>query len=152
MEEREFRETYEEVNSLPCVFERAILARCAACVQAQKRYLAEREAVGCRSTDAHLDCRTLLDMLQQNARFALRQPQVDQPLPHTKEIRVECGGLHGLAQLLGEAGEPAGTDDVRAMVLAARRRFNTLRQLPLAKLIQGIAQYRTRRRGRRGRD
>lgn len=150
MEEREYRETYEDINTLPCAFERAILARCTACEQARKLYLAEREAVGCRSSDAQLDCRTLLNLLHQNARFALHQSQVDQPLPHTKEIRVQCGGLQGLTQLLAsEHSDSIQSDNVRALILEARQRYNTLQHLPLAKVMQGIAGHQARRRGKR---
>ena len=82
MEENEYRETYQDINTLPCVFERAILVRCADCEQAKRLYLAEREAVACRSVDAHIDCSALQALMHDNARFVLHQSHIDGPTLH----------------------------------------------------------------------
>ena len=151
MEENEYRETYQDINTLPCVFERAILVRCAACNQARRLYLAEREAVACRSVDAHIDCRTLQDLLRQNARFALHQARIDGPLPHAREIRVQCGGIIGLAELLQQrrADESPATDNIHALVIQARNAYSDLTKLPLQAIIQAIVRWKSRRRGNR---
>jgi len=151
MEENEYRETYQDINTLPCVFERAILVRCAACEQAKRLYLAEREAVACRSVDAHIDCSALQELLHENARFVLHQSHIDGPLPHAQEIRVLCGGITGLAELLQQRrpDDSPDTDNIHALVNKARRKFSSLSQLPLQPIVQGIARWKSRQRGNR---
>lgn len=151
MEENEYRETYQDVNTLPCVFERALLVRCAQCEQAKRLYLAEREAVACRSTDAHIDCSTFQSLLHENARFVLRQSHIDGPLPHAQEIRLQCGGITGLAEMLQQRrpDDSLDTDNIHALMNKARARFFSLTQLPLQAIVQGIAQWQSRRRGNR---
>ena len=159
MEENEYRETYENVNALPCVFQRGMLARCCGCSQARRLYLAEREAIACNAHDTHIDCTTLLDLLHDKARFVLQQSRVDAPLPHAKELRVQCGGLSGLAATLASAPPPPDrepeqqelqptVDDVQSLVRQARRQYGHLRQLPLQDIIQAIARFQPRRRRR----
>ena len=153
MEEDEYRESYQDINTLPCVFERAILVRCADCEQAKRLYLAEREAVACRSVDAHVDCTTLLELMHQNARFVLRQAHIDVPLPHAKEVRVQCGGVRGLSRLLKPQSVGINTipdaDNIHALVRTARQRFDSLKRLPFQDIVLGIAQWQSRRRGNR---
>jgi len=147
MEENEYRDTYQGYNTLPCVFERGILIRCIHCEQAQRLYIAEREAIACRSNDAHVDCETLIGLLRKNARFVLRQARVDQPLAHAKEVRVQCGGIQGLEQLLLEGQDSELTsDNVYALVRKARRRFDTLQRIPLQEVVKSIASHQSRRR------
>jgi len=151
MEENEYRETYQDINTLPCVFERAILVRCAACEQAKRLYLAEREAVACRSIDAHIDCSKLQQLMHDNARFVLHQSQLDGPLPHAQEIRVQCGGISGLADLLERrrGDNSIDTDNIHGLVGSARKQFGGLAELPFQTVIQGIARWKSRRRGNR---
>lgn len=149
MEENEYRETYQDINTLPCVFERAILVRCAQCEQAKRLYLAEREAVACRSVDAHIDCSSLQALLHDNARFVLHQSHIDGPLPHAQEVRVQCGGINGLAELLQQhrADESPDTDNIHGLLNRARKQYSSLAQLPLQAVVQGIARWKSRRRG-----
>lgn len=147
MLENKYRNTYQEFNTLPCVFERGMLVRCMHCEQARRLYIAEREAVACRSNDAHVDCEVLVGLLRNNARFVLRQARVDQPLPHAKEIRVQCGGIQGLSQLLNrEQDSGVSTDNVYALVRKARSKFDTLQRLPLQEIVKCIANHQSRRR------
>ena len=147
MEENEYRDTYQGYNTLPCVFERGILVRCIHCEQAKRLYIAEREAVACRSSDAHVDCETLIVLLRKNARFVLRQARIDQPLAHAKEIRVQCGGIRGLEQLLKkERDTDLTSDNVYALVREARSRFDTLQRIPLQEVVKCIASHQSRRR------
>jgi len=147
MEENEYRDTYQGYNTLPCVFERGILVRCIHCEQAQRLYIAEREAVACRSSAAHVDCETLIGLLRKNARFVLRQARVDQPLAHAKEVRVQCGGIQGLEQVLNKEQDLGLTsDNIYALVREARSRFDTLQRIPLQEVVKCIASHQSRRR------
>jgi hypothetical protein len=150
MEENEFRSTYRELNARPCVFEKAILARCGGCEHAQRLYLAEREGIGCGSPDAYKDCAGLLGLLREKALFALHLTQLQRPLGHGKELKLQCGGLRGLDAVLGdEPRDPQagrGPNNIHALVKRGRERFESLQALPYARIMQEVARFRRRRR------
>lgn len=109
MDEDQYRSTYREMNPTRCYFEKLLLLRYGNCEQAKKLFLAEREAFACNSENAQQQCLQLLDRLRTNARFSLQITQVEGPLPHAKEIKVQVGGLFGLQQLLDNKN-PTQTD------------------------------------------
>jgi hypothetical protein len=158
MDETAFRQARGAVNPQPCAFEKAILARCCACSLAQRQNIAEREAVACGSPGAREQCAALRSLLRQNSAFALKLTQVDGPLPHSKEMQVECGGLLGVQLTLVpevvasiEAPAPgaqglAPVADVRSLVQAAAARHGALSNLPYSAIVQSIVAYRIRRR------
>ncbi len=102
MDEDNYRSVYKEMNPTRCYFEKLLLLRYGNCEQANKLFLAEREAFACNSENAQKNCLKLLGQLRSNARFSLQITQVDGSLPHSKEIKVQAGGLFGLQQLLSQ--------------------------------------------------
>lgn len=146
MDEDEFKATYAEVNERPCVFAKAILTRCAGCSRQQKLLIAEREAVACASPGAHDRCAAVAGRLRDNALFALRMTHMEGPLPHGKEIKVQCGGLRGLCDAMGEE-EPV---DVSRLMEDALRRFGSVERLPYVEIVKAITGYKPRQRSRRG--
>lgn len=151
MEEDEFRATYRQINTRRCVFEKAINSRVCSCEKARRFHLADREGVSCESEHGHDLCEALLNRMRENARFALRTPKVDGPLPHSREIRVQNGGLFGLNRLLGcTAGDVSRISNIFALTTKAESRFGTLDRIPYAQIIQSILAYQGRpRRPRR---
>ena len=147
MDEAAFRTTRTALAGPACVFARALSARHADCALAQRHALAEREAIGCRSAAARANCATLAGMLRERAAFALKQGHGDGPLPHALAMRLQCGGLAGLARAVG-ADAP---DDVHALVAAAQTRYGDLDGLPWPGVVADVAawQGRPRRGGRR---
>ena len=158
MDETAFRQTRGAVNPLPCAFEKAILARCCACPLAQRQNIAEREAVACGSPRAREQCAALRALLRHKSAFALKLMQVDGPLPHSKEMQVECGGLLGVQLALvpeivppieapapGAQGLPP-VADVHSLVQAAAARCGALSNLPYSAIVQSVVAYRIRRR------
>lgn len=83
-----------------CVFAKAVLARAASCPLAQRRSVGERELLECRSPVARTNCDTLAALMRERARFALRLPAPSEPLMHAQAMRLQCGGLAGLQQVL----------------------------------------------------
>jgi hypothetical protein len=63
-------------------------------------------------------------------------------LPHGVAMKLQVGGLQGLAEALGEAG----TDDVTALVAAAVSREGGLDALPLDAIVEAVAAFEPRRR------
>ncbi len=88
-----YRAARVTVTEHACVFEKALLARCADCRLAARHALAEREAIGCRSPAARADCGTLFALLRERSAFALKTNRMAEPLPHAQTMRLQCGGI-----------------------------------------------------------
>ncbi len=146
MDESAFRQARQAVVGHPCPFEKALLAGCGSCTLAQRRHIAEREAVACREGDARRACAELLGLLRRNAAFALRLQSTDTQLTHAQEARVQCGGLAGLQRVL-DGTEKVG--DVGTLVRAAGRSHNGMDGLPWPAIMQSLAAWQPRRRTRR---
>src|SRR3989338_1676008 len=110
VDENAFRHAQGEINRLPCVFERALLARHAACELAVRHQIAERETVACAQPVARALCAQMSALLRDKSGFALGLTGTRSVLPHAMVMKIQCGGLDGLKTLL-DAG--AGGPDVR---------------------------------------
>lgn len=145
MNETEYKTTWHGYNERPCVFSKALLARCVQCATARRLNIAEREAIACTSADAHHQCQSYLDALRQRALFALRITQLDEPLPHGKEIKLQCGGLHGLHDAQ-QALEGGAVNDVHALLNGTLAQPAALEQLPWQSIIKTIVHYVARKK------
>ena len=126
-----------------CVFAKALLSHTAGCELAQRRGIAERVLVECPSPVARTNCGTLAALLHERARFALRLPPPGRPLIHMQALRLQCGGLTALQQVL-----EAPDRDVHRLVGAAHDRHGSLADLPWAPLVAALAAWQPPRRGR----
>ncbi|MBE0614715.1 MAG: hypothetical protein IH604_13685 [Burkholderiales bacterium] len=147
MDESAFRRTRNAVAPRPCAFEKAMLAGACACSLAARRNIAEREAVTCDSEPAREACTALSKLLRQKSAFALKLTHVEAPLPHAKQMKVECGGLRGLQQAANPGAEDhASTGDVHRLVQACAEKFGGLENLPYSAIVQSVVSYQLRRR------
>lgn len=160
MDESAFRQARDAMTPRPCVFEKAMLTCACACSLALRRNIAERETVSCGAPPAREECAALCALLRQNSAFALKLRQVDAPLPHAKELKLQCGGLQGVQLALGApaalndcidalalgAQELPVVADVRGLVRAAQKKFDGLQNLPYSAIIQSVVAYQIRRR------
>ena len=146
IDESAFRDARKLVNPYPCAFEKALLARCCQCSLAQRMNIAEREAVGCTDPALRETCLALRGHLRQNSAFALKLQHTSGPLPHAKELKIQCGGLRGLQKVLSGSAEVENVNDVGALARLALERYLTLEQLPYSEIIQAVAAYEIRRR------
>lgn len=154
MDQDAFRKTYRDVNERFCAFEKSVLTNQCRCSKAEKFCIAEREGVHCGSDVGQAQCLELLDLLREQARFALKTSTTPEKrlLPHGKAIRIQVGGMRGLAQALNPAKElPEVIEDVYGLICQARERFGDLHALPFPRIMQQIAAYRGRTRSRRRR-
>jgi hypothetical protein len=126
-----------------CVFAKALLSRTAVCERAERRAVAERVLVECTSPVARTNCGTLAALMHERARFALRLPPAGRPLIHMQALRLQCGGLTALQQVLG-----SDSPDVHRMVGAAHERHGSLTDLPWGPLVAALAAWQPPRRGR----
>lgn len=140
VDEVAYRLTQAEVNRLPCVFKAALLARQAVCELVVRHSVAEREVLACSQAPAHLNCETLERLFLERATFPLKL-HPGAPLTHGIVMRLHCGGLKGLQQVLN-APQP----DVHRMVVQAQIEHGSLVQLPWARIVAQILATKPRRR------
>jgi hypothetical protein len=150
MDQDAFRNTYREMNERACVYEKSLLSRHCNCSQSRKVCIAEREGIHCGSDAAQLQCQELMEALRKQARFALKSNDDKGTLPHGKAMRLQVGGLRGLFLALHpeQITPPEQIEDVHGLINQARVTFDGLENLPFQQLIQQVAAYRGRFRGR----
>ncbi len=136
MDEFAFREILSVAVSRPCPFERSILRGCAACNQAKRLQIAEREAVMCQMTDSHSRCQELYVQLRRSFSFALGVLRDDIPLPHAQEMRVQCGGLKGLHNVLNGRSEIENVDGLLARAL---EQWGEIADIPYSDVVHSAA-------------
>lgn len=135
MDESAYRQKFAEVVENPCAFEKALLAGCAACDRVRRLQIAEREVLGCRDAASQARCVELHGQLRRSFSFALGMPH-DAVLPHAQEMRVQCGGLMGLQQVL--SGDPA-VANVDALLAQSLRRWGDLDEIPYSEVVHEAA-------------
>lgn len=146
MDESAYRSARGEINRLPCIFEKTLLARNAVCGLAQHQAIAERVTVACSSPVARAHCASLLGLLRENASFALKNRPAAGALPHAQAMKIQSGGLHGLMQAL-DPDAPAV--DIQRLVRTAIERPGGLSGLPWPVIVRAIGLWQGRRRGTR---
>ena len=153
MDETEYRQTYREVNERRCVFEKAINARRCSCNKSQRFNLADREGVSRTSESGCIRCKQLLGLLRNNAGFALQMTNVPGPLPHSKEVKVQIGGMLGIQKLLHpDMSNDDLVHDINGLAETAVQQFSALDNLPYSEIVKSIVNFegRLRRRSRKG--
>jgi len=149
MDNEIFRDTYRAINERYCPYEKTILTNNGACSRAHRFCIAEREGVHCTADEAQVRCIQVLDILRQQARFALKATRDGSALPHVKAMRVQVGGLRGIHLALHpEVPPPARIADIDGLLVQAMDRFGALSALPFQPVIQQIAAYQGRPRSR----
>jgi hypothetical protein len=133
MDEFAFRQRLAELHGRACPFAKTILTRCAVCSKAEKRNIAEREIVACNSEHAHERCIALRDLLRHNFTFALGQLHIDGPLPHAKEMRMQCGGLKGLQHAFDGSDE---VRDIDELLIMAQQKYGELTDFPYSEIVR----------------
>lgn len=152
MDQDLFRQTYREVNEVYCAFEKSVLTNECACRKAERFCIAEREGVSCGSVDSQARCLRWLDLLREQARFALRGNEEERRLmPHGKAIRLQVGGMRGLLKVLDGDSASERVGDVDATLNDAETRFGRLERLPFVDIMRDVSAYQIRKRARRRR-
>lgn len=153
MEESDCRKMYCKMYRamIPhrCLFEKAVLSRHCACSQARRLALAEREAIACDSSVGRTQCEAWLGLLRERALFALHTRGGVGPLPHAKEIKLQAGGLKGVAALVdAPAAQPWLTEgrvsDVFALLDAARIQYSGLQNVPFEEVVRAVVHFQGR--------
>jgi len=155
VEEDQYRATYNELTEVRCVFEKALTNNHARCSQSSHFWLADREGYACKCDDCSQTCSELLTKLREKSLFVLKLRELGGPLPHNMDIRVQVGGLRGLARLQAEGpgSEPepgpepgALVGDVHSLVSAAQDKYGAIEDLPFSEIMKSVVQFEGRRR------
>ncbi len=145
VDEAAFKRILSSADPHACTFGRALLSGCCACSLADRQCIAEREAPVCRVPAARAACGELLDLLRHKSLFAIREPKDAAPLTHAQNMKIQCGGLHGLQR---EVDGSATVNDVAALVAAAKRKFGAADRFPYQNIVRAVAAYLPRHRHR----
>jgi len=149
MDEDIYRDTYKNVITTKCVFEKAINSRQTTCQQANKIRLADREAVSCRSQNACQTCTQFLKLLRSKAQFALKLQEHNGPLPHAKEIKVQMGSIIGLAQESNiEVIAGKKIENIYGLIESGLKKYTQLEKFPYENLMRSIVNFEGRPRRR----
>ena len=144
LNESAYKDAYDDAVRLSCPFEKAILSRCADCDKSHKFNLADREAIACEAPVARENCLTLHGLLHQNAVFTLKLMHPGEPLPHAKELKIQCGGLLGTQQLF--APEVSVVENIHGLIGEIQQRFGSMQDVPYLDVVKAISAYEARRR------
>ena len=153
MEEKEYKDTYHTLNQRRCVFEKTINSRRCTCKQSHRFHLADREGIACKSAAGNTLCVELLNSMRSKARFALHLTSANGPLPHTKEIKVQTGGLLGLQSLIyPHRAADTNIENAIGLIDAAIEKYASLEKLPYDIIVQAIVKFEGRKKRPRKSD
>lgn len=144
MDEDEYKQVYGHINSVPCVFEKALCSQFCACSQGHIFRLADRHGAGCKSSAAQQVCAKLLDQLRKQTRFVFKVSEIDGPLPHNKEIRVQNGGVNGLLKLVDPEHSGQQVDDVNQVMKDVLDKYGSIDAVPFDVVMQSVMAYKAR--------
>jgi len=143
-DESAYRHAKGEINRLPCVFERALLARHAVCELAVHHAVSSREAVACAQPVARAICAQMAALLREKSAFSLKRAVTTGALPPATLLKIQCGGLNGLKAVVDA---DAVAPNVHRLMRLAQDRFGDLADLPFSEIVKGVAAWKTPRRG-----
>lgn len=122
-----------EINQLPCVFALALGQRCAVCSLS----LHDKGELLCTQPLARAACATLHGTLRDKSRFALGLSTPSHANHTRTELRLQCGGLSGLRNVLDQE---AMSIDVQRLLERLQGRL--LEQLPWEPILHAISVQR----------
>jgi len=150
VEEAEYKSVYGDLTTIPCVYEKALTNQKARCDLAEHFCLADREGYACQSMEASSLCKKFLENLREKSIFSLKIQEVDGPLPHNMEIRIQVGGLQGLMNVLGdEVLERLGEKSVHALIEQVLQRYQSVELFPYSEIVRAVSQFKGRQRRKR---
>ncbi len=132
--------TATDINRLPCVFRKALLARHAVCECAARDDT--RGTPVCTQPLARASCGELQALLRDKSAFALGMTDTRRAIAPAKLMKIQSGGLNGLRDLLDSG---AVAPSVHRLVRLATERHGDLAALPFAEIVKGIAAWTPKR-------
>lgn len=144
MDEAAYKKTLQATHPLLCPFGKALFSGCVACSQAGRMNLAERELIVCSQAALQSRCTRMHDALRHNFGFAIHTLHDEAPIPHAQEMRIQCGGLRGLQDVL--SGD-AGVKDVDELMGAALQCWPNEGNIPFSQVVHAARLHYQGRHG-----
>ena len=127
-----------------CPFDKPIISARLVCSLAEKYSIAEREGVHCTDARAQRKCLALVEQLRDSAKFALKLTDRTVPLPHGKEMKIKCGGLYAMQQLLSDKDPVADVPDVHQTLNLCQEKYLQIANMPFSEIVKFISAYKVR--------
>lgn len=135
--------------ALKCPFRATIITRNFACAHASEVTRREGPDVGCDSKALNEQCIACFTALKDQALPELGYTDDLTTMPASVLQKVQFGGLLALQNLLTPENSSDSVDNISTLVETAISHYGDTSHLPLEECIEGIKQYRMkRRRGR----
>ncbi len=131
-----------------CAFEKALIAGRAGCSRVCRYTIGERIELYCDSKPDAARCAKLIGWIRRNSRFVFGESKLPRVLTHGRELRLQCGGLQGLADLVGDGEDAAECGDVSVLLRLAEARYPHFDGLPLDRILPRVAAFTPRRKRR----
>jgi hypothetical protein len=138
MDEAAYRKTLQATHPLLCPFSKAMFSACVACPRAGRMNLAERELIVCDEAGLQKRCTRMHDALRHNFGFAIHILHDEAPIPHAQEMRIQCGGLRGLQDVLRGDAEVKDVDELMCSVL---QRWPEEGDIPFSEVVHAAHQH-----------
>jgi len=150
VEETEYKSVYGVLTTIPCVYEKALTNQKSRCDLAEHFCLADREGYACQSMEASNLCKNFLAILREKSIFSLKIQEVDGPLPHNMEIRIQAGGLQGLLYVLDDESDEGLCDkSVHEIIASVLRCYPGVDSFPYSVIVRAVSQFKGRLRRQR---
>ena len=145
MDENEYKSIRNKLMTEPCAFEKSILGLKTRCPKSTKKNIAEREVVMCASPHYAARCNSWLVILRRKSQFSLHVSEQATVLPHSKEMKVQAGGILGLCKILEiEIAESNSQPNVFEALEVCHERIAKIESLPFTEIIREIVHFRPR--------
>lgn len=132
-----------------CPFSKPIIGKWCHCQYAR---LSDRCAgkMRCHHPDNHLDnCHQLVAQLENNTRFILGVSNNDNPLTHQQYMKIKCGGMKGMQQVLKLGSEePPSVTVISTQII---KQYGSLADFPYGKIVRDIANFSHRKSAKKAR-
>ena len=148
MDEESYRQAYERINSAPCAFEKGILSLKCQCAYQHMFRLADRHGVGCTDALMQKNCKAFLDHLRRQTRFIFKI-NIDGPLPHNKEIKVQNGGMLGVQSLLMSDASNETVENIAGLMEQSIALYGSIEAIPYNLIMPSVTSFRTRPKRKR---
>ena len=134
------------MQDLRCPFRRVLLPGDFGCRHATVVTRREGPDIACGAAETNTLCGEVLARLKEAGLPALGFVDDLTQLPHGVAMKVQMGGLLGLARLMGRGDTAAAVDDVGTLIVAAVDRYGGAAAIPCADLVADMASFQLKRR------
>ena len=126
-----------------CPFRKTILGGTCNCSKAAKTHLPTGCSVTCKDDTAWDQCEQILDHLVGGAQFTLHYVDGTDSLTHGKLMKVQHGGLLGLAVLHNDKEQ---VSDIHELLEKLVARYGSVGDIPIEPLLPYIKTHENRKR------